>query len=83
MPIVYDPRGMTWDYYCRLMEEQFAPQQLGHVPEENWRVWVDGLNGIGYFVMSGIPDHRGFSNWHDWAASMVGIMSVDPQTGIM
>ena len=32
------------------MEEQFAPNQLGHVTEDKWRQWVDGMNGIGYFV---------------------------------
>ena len=76
--IVYDPRGMTWDQYCKLMEELFASQQLGHVTEENWRSWVDGLNGIGYFVVSAIPDHRPFENWEDWAKAMVGIMNVEP-----
>ena len=70
---------MSWNQYCKLMEELFAPNQLGHVPEENWRTWVDGLNGIGYFVQSGIPDHRGYANWQDWAMSMVGIMSLTPQ----
>ena len=77
--ILYDPRGMTWDQYCRLMAELFAPQQLGYVPEEQWRQWVDGLNGIGYFVESGIPDHRGFQSWQDWAECMTGLMSVVPQ----
>lgn len=76
MAITYDPRGMTWDQYCKLTEEQFASNQLGHVPEENWRAWVDGLNGIGYFVQSGVPDHRGFDTWQQWAQSMCGIMSV-------
>jgi hypothetical protein len=70
---------MTWDQYCRLMEELFAANQLGNVPEEKWRTWVDGLNGIGYFVMSAVPDHRGFNTWQEWATQMVGIMSVDPQ----
>jgi hypothetical protein len=79
MATTYDPRNLEWDYYCRLMEEQFAPNQLGHVPEQNWRDWVDALNGIGYFVMSGIPDHRGFATWQEWAMQLVGIMSVDPQ----
>jgi hypothetical protein len=69
---------MTWDQYCKLTEELFAPNQLGHVPEEKWRDWVDGLNGIGYFVQSGVPDHRGFSNWQDWAKQMMGIMTVYP-----
>lgn len=76
MAITYDPRGMTWAQYCKLMAELFAPQQLGYVEEENWRSWVDGLNGIGYFVESGVPDHRGFHTWHQWAEQMCGIMSV-------
>lgn len=79
MAITYDPRGMTWDQYCKLMEEQFAPNQLGHVPEEKWKEWVSGINGIGYFVESGIPDSSGYSDWRDWAMNMVGIMSVVPQ----
>jgi len=80
--IAYDPRGMTWDQYCKLMEELFASNQLGHVPESNWRTWVDGMNGIGYFVQSGIPDHRLYSNWQDWAQAMTGIMSVAPIVGM-
>ena len=81
--IAYDPRGMTWDQYNKLMEELFASNQLGNVPEENWRQWVDGMNGIGYFVQSGIPDHRGFENWQDWAKAVAGIMSIVPYTGVM
>lgn len=77
--ITYDPRGMTWPQYCGLMAELFAPQQLGVVPEERWREWVDGINGIGYFVQSGVPDHRGFADWHEWAAELCGIMSITPQ----
>ena len=76
--ISYDPRGMTWDQYCKLMEELFASNQLGHVPEARWRDWVDGMNGIGYFVQSGIPDHRAYSDWQSWAEAMAGIMSVMP-----
>ena len=41
--ISYDPRGMTWDQYNKLMEEQFASNQLGHMPETDWRTWVDDL----------------------------------------
>jgi len=76
--VVYDPRGMSWDQYNKLMEELFAGQQLGHVDEANWRTWVDGMNGIGYFVQSGMPDHRDFANWQDWAMAMVGLMSIVP-----
>ena len=74
--IAYDPRDMTWDQYNKLMEELFAANQLGNVPEDKWRDWVDGMNGIGYFVQSGIPDHRGFATWQDWAAQMTGIMNI-------
>jgi hypothetical protein len=74
---VYDPRNMTWDYYCSLMAELFAQNQLGTVPETHWREWVDGMNGIGNFNNSGIPDSRGFATWQDWACQMVGIMNVE------
>ena len=77
--ISYDPRGMTWDQYCALMAELFAPNQLGTVTEDKWKDWASGLNGIGYFVESGVPDPRGYSNWRDWAMNMTGIMSVIPQ----
>jgi len=77
--IAYDHRGMTWDQYCRLMAELFAPNQLGYVSEENWRSWVSGVVGIGYFSESGIPDHRAFNSWQEWAEAMSGIMSVLPQ----
>jgi hypothetical protein len=58
------------------MNELFAPQQLGTVEEERWKEWVDGLNGIGYFVQSGVPDATGFSDWRDWAQQMAGIMNI-------
>lgn len=75
--IAYDCRGMDWDQYCKLMAELFASNQLGYVPEDRWRDWVDGLNGIGYFVQSGVPDHRGYSDWRDWANAMTGIMNIE------
>lgn len=65
MAQVYDPRGMTWAYWCALMSELFAANQLGTVPEENWKQWADGMSGIGRF--QGIPDSRGFTSWQDWA----------------
>lgn len=76
--IAYDPREMTWDQYCRLMLELFGSNQLGTVPEDKWRDWVDGLNGIGYFVQSGVPDHRPYEIWQDWAKAMAGLMSIQP-----
>jgi hypothetical protein len=74
--ITYDPRGQTWDSWVRLMDELFSANQLGTVPEEKWREWAAGMNGIGYFVQSGIPDPRGFNSWQEWAAQVVGIMNI-------
>ena len=76
--ITYGPREMTWDQYSRLMFELFGSIQLGTVPEDRWRDWVDGLNGIGYFVQSGLPDHRPYETWQDWAKAVAGTMSIQP-----
>jgi hypothetical protein len=35
------------------------------------------MQGIGYFVNSGVPDARNFETWQDWAKSLVGIMDID------
>ena len=75
---MYDPRGHTWDSWCALTAELFAPQQLGTMPEDRWREWADGMAGIGYFMNSNVPDSRSFADWSDWAASLVGIMSINP-----
>jgi len=76
MTTTFDPRNVDWDFWCASMAQQFASNQLGTVPEEHWRDWVDGMNGIGYFVQSGVPDHRGFETWQDWASQLVGIMNI-------
>ena len=75
--VVYDPRGLTWDHWCSRMAELFAANQLGTVTEDKWRDWADGMQGIGYFVNSAVPDPRGFDEWYQWAESLVGIMNVD------
>jgi len=76
--VVYDPRGLTWDEWCARMAELFASNQLGTLPEDQWRLWADGMQGIGYFVQSGVPDQRSFATWDDWAKSLCGIMSITP-----
>jgi len=48
------------------------------VPEDKWRDWASGMQGIGYFVNSGVPDPRNFKSWQDWATALVGIMSITP-----
>jgi len=77
--ISYDPRYMKWDQLCALMAELFAPNQLGTVPEDKWVDWAAGMNGIGYFMESGVPDPRVFKTWQDWASALCGILSITPQ----
>jgi len=77
MSTTYDPRDLTWDLWCAYMADLFAAQQLGTVPEEQWRDWANGMQGIGYFVNSGVPDARNFVTRQDWAKSLVGIMDID------
>jgi hypothetical protein len=76
MTIAYDPRGMSWDEWCKLTDELFAQQQLGIAPEEQWKDWVNGLAGLANFMDSGVPDSRGFDDWQEWAEQFVGIMNV-------
>ena len=76
MSEVLDPRNLTWDYWCASTAEQFAPQQLGTVPEDRWQEWGTGLSGIGYFTKSSVPDPRGFLKWQDWAFALTGAMTV-------
>jgi len=77
MAVTFDPRGMSWDFWCASMAQTFASNQLGTVPEDKWRDWADGMQGIGYFVESAVPDPRNFGTWQEWAESLVGIMNVD------
>jgi hypothetical protein len=60
------------------MAELFAIQELGTLPEVQWKEWGDAMAGIGYFMNSGVPDTRAFERWEDWAASLVGIMDITP-----
>lgn len=77
--ISYDSRGMSWPQYNKLMVELFAPQQLKSYEEKDWREFANSMNGIAYFVQSGIPDSRGFDTWQDWAQHLTGILSVTQQ----
>ena len=68
MAQIFDPRGLTWERWCSAMAERFAANQLGTIPEQNWRKWADALAGIGRFP--GVPDSRGFQKWQDWAFAL-------------
>jgi hypothetical protein len=58
------------------MAELFSSNDIGYVDEDHWRDWVDGINGIGYFAQSAIPDQRLYATWQEWAEQMVGIMNI-------
>jgi hypothetical protein len=75
--VTYDPRGMTWDQWCPLMNELFAAQNLGVVPEDQWESWANAMSGFGSFQSSGVGDSRGFDTWQDWAYHLIGTMVVN------
>ena len=58
------------------MAELFSSNDIGTVPEEKWRDWVDGINGIGFFAQSAVPDQRLYATWQEWAEQMVGTMNL-------
>lgn len=73
----YDPRGMDWNLYCNLMAELFPTNSLGYYPEDKWRDWVTGLQGISLFVQNAIPSEHQCATWQEWASQMAGIMVLD------
>lgn len=75
--VTYDPRNMTWDQWSSLMAELFAVQNLGIVPEEQWKDWADAMSAFGSFQSSGVGDSRGFEKWQDWAYHLIGTMVVN------
>jgi len=74
--VTYDPRNMTWDNWCARMAELFAANQLGTIAEDQWRLWADGMSGIGYFSQNMVPDSRVFETWQDWAFAVNNAMVV-------
>lgn len=65
---VYDPRELSWDYWCALMAELFSSNQIGTAPEDRWQEWANSICGIGR--LAGVPDSRGFERWQDWASAL-------------
>lgn len=72
--VIYDPRSMTWDQWCKLTCERFAALALQPAPETQWRTWVANLLNFGQFPSEGVPDARGFKTWRDWAYQFNGIV---------
>jgi len=74
MTVVLDPRNLDWDLWCARTSELFAANQLGTIPESQWRIWADAVSGIGYFEQNGVPDSRNFNTWQDWAFALTNSM---------
>ena len=76
LPIVYDPRGHTFDSWSALMVESYATQGLQmNVPEDKWTDFATGMMAIDIFQNDALPSPYGFSNWHDWAEEVVGVIT--------
>lgn len=76
LPLVYDPRGHTWDSWASLMVEAYAAQNVS-IPsgEQNWKDWASGLKAIDTFTNEGIPGPYIYNNWQDWAQALVGAIN--------
>jgi hypothetical protein len=67
---------MTWDQYNSLMIELFSTNPLPKVAESQWKMFVNEMAKLPYFLKSGIPMSSAYSEWQDWAKAMMGILNV-------
>ena len=76
IPLVCDPRYLSWESWIGFMAEGYAAQQLDfNVPEENWKQWGEGLLAIDVFTNEGIPSPYKYEKWQDWASALVGAVN--------
>jgi hypothetical protein len=62
------------------MCESFGAQSLEIPgPTTTWQGWAAGLNGIGLFMNSQVPDPYGYDSWDKWALDLVNNFSARPQ----
>ena len=80
--VTYDPRGMTWDQYCNLMQELFSISPFGSVDESHWQDFGIRMIANGYFANSAIPDPRAYPTWQNWAEALRGILSLSKKMSI-
>jgi hypothetical protein len=74
--LIYDPRGHTFESWSSLMVEAYASQQLQmNVPEDKWLDFATGMMAIDIFQNDALPSPYLFSNWHDWAEEVVGVVT--------
>jgi len=76
LPLVYDPRGHTFESWSALMVEGYAGQQLQmNVPEDKWYDFATGLMAVEIFQNDGLPSPFAFSKWNDWAEAVVNVVN--------
>jgi hypothetical protein len=78
--LVYDPRYHTFESWACLMGELYAAQQL-EIPDSrtDWKLWAEGLVGIGVFNNQAVPLPANYKNWEDWAFALLGSMNPEPE----
>ena len=75
-PLVYDPRGHTFDSWACLMVEAYAAQQL-EIPSAttDWKIWGDGIRAIDVFANEAIPMTDNFPDWQEWAQALMNAVN--------
>lgn len=76
LPLIYDPRGHTFDSWASLMCEGYAAQNLS-IPDAttDWTTWAEGLKAIDIFTNEGVPGPQGFADWQEWAQALVNAVN--------
>ena len=76
LPLVYDPRGHTFESWSALMVEAYAAQSLQtNVPEDKWVDFALGMMANDIFQNDALPSPYLFSKWNDWATEVVGAVT--------
>ena len=76
LPLVYDPRYQSWDFWSGLMVEAYAAQQLQiGVPEDKWQEFAAGMMAIDVFQNEALPNPYLFSDWREWVFAIIGAIN--------
>jgi hypothetical protein len=67
--LVADPRGMKFDYWARLVNQDLADYMapVNLTNEKDWQFWANQIFMADALVAEGIPAPYKFHDWKSWA----------------
>jgi hypothetical protein len=75
--IEFLPDYCTWDDWNGQLVHYFGEQQFPILPEAQWQEVAQAVTVNAVFDRYGIPDPGGFTNWQDWALSLIESVNGD------